>query len=89
VQHLDEVPRDRFALTVLVGGEVELVGLPDELLQLRDLGALLLGYDVQRLEVVVGVDSETRPRLVLVGLGPPRNPAMVRAFAGDSTMTSL
>ena len=64
-QHLEEVPGDRLALTILVGCEIELVGRLQELLEPRDLGLLLLGHDVQRLEVVLDVDAQPGPRFAL------------------------
>ena len=66
-QDLEQVPGDGLALAVLVGGQVDLAGLLDQLLQLGHLG-LLLGRDhVERLEAVVHVDAQAAPRLVLVG----------------------
>lgn len=58
LQDLQEVPRDGFALAVLIGGEEELVGVLQQVLELLDLG-LLVGVDhVDRLEVVFYVDAE-------------------------------
>jgi len=57
LQHLEQVPRDRFALAILVSREQELVGIREPLSQLGDR-ALLAGVDdVERLELVVDVDS--------------------------------
>jgi len=61
-----QVPGDGLALTVLVGGEVELVGLLQRRLQLGDLLLLVGRYDVQRLEAVVDVDPVAGPRQSLV-----------------------
>ena len=66
-QDLEEVPGDRLALAVLVGGEVQLAGVLEQVLELPDLVPLLAGDDVERLEVVVDVDAEAGPRLALVG----------------------
>ncbi len=52
------MPRDGFALAVLIGGEEEFVGLGQQLLQLPDLGLLVGVDDVDRLEVVLDVDTE-------------------------------
>ncbi len=60
-----EVPADRFALAVLVGREVEHVGVLERVLELLDLLLLLGRDDVERLEVVVDVDAQARPRLLL------------------------
>ena len=68
-EDLLEVPGDGLALAVLVRGEVELVGLLQELLQALDLVLLVGGDDVERLEVVLGVDAQAGPLLLLVGLG--------------------
>ncbi len=81
VQRLEEVPRDGLALAVLIGGEIQLGGVLQQPLQpLHDV-LLLGGDDVERLEVVVDVDAETRPRLTLVGRrhlgGVPRQVADV------------
>ena len=61
--------RDRFALAVLVGGEVDLARVLQQRLEFADLLLLRLRDHVQRLEVVVDVDAVTRPLLGLVGLG--------------------
>ena len=61
-EHLDEVPGDRLALAVLVGGEQELVGG----LQRRPSGGRTLEGsvdDVDGLEVVGGVDADGAPDL--------------------------
>ena len=63
LERLEQVPGDRLALAVGVGGEVELVGVLEQALELGDLGLLVRADDVERLEVVVDVDAEPRPRL--------------------------
>ena len=65
VEHLVQVPCDGLALAVLVRGQVELVGAGQQVLELLDLLLLRGVDDVQRLEVVVDVDTETGPRLLL------------------------
>ena len=62
---VEEVPGDRLALAVLIGGEVEGVGVLDQLLQLGDVALLVARHDVVGLEPVVDVDREPAPRLVL------------------------
>ena len=62
---VEEVPGDRLALAVLVGGEEELVGVLEQVLELADLGLLPLGHDVVGLEAVLDVDRQPAPRLVL------------------------
>src|SRR5262249_52348807 len=47
-------------------GEVDLVDLPGQLRQLRDLGLAVRTHHIQRVEAVVDVDAQTRPRLTLV-----------------------
>ena len=80
-EHLGEVPRDRLALAVLVGGEVQLVGALQQLLEVGHHRLLRRGDHVERLEAVVDVDPEARPRLALVGgrdlVGPARQVADV------------
>ena len=60
------MPRDGFALAILIGGEIDLVNRLHEVLQLLDLLPAIGRHDVQRLEVIVDVDAESRPRLRLV-----------------------
>ena len=62
---VEEVPGDGLALAVLIGGEVEGVGVLDQLLQLGDVALLVARHDVVGLEPVVDVDREPAPRLVL------------------------
>ncbi len=65
LQHLDEVPRDRLALTIFVRREQELVRFGEPLLQARD-HVLLVGIDdVEGLEVFLRVHAEPRPRHLL------------------------
>lgn len=53
-----EMPRDGFALAVLIGGEEEFVGVGQQLFELSDLGLLVGVDDVDRLEVVFDVHTE-------------------------------
>ena len=69
VQDLEQVPRDGLSLTILIRREIELVGILQQLLQMADVVLLLGADDVERLEVVLGVDTESRPRFALVLLG--------------------
>ncbi len=66
LQHLEQMPGDRLALAVFVRREQELVGDLEQLLQLGDLLPLVGVDDVEGLEVVVDVDAEARPALLLV-----------------------
>lgn len=52
------MPRDGFALAVLIGGEEEFVGLGQQLLELPDLGLLVGVDDIDGLEVVFDVHPE-------------------------------
>jgi hypothetical protein len=63
------MPGDRLAFAVFIGREQELVGGGEELLQLADLLPLVRVDDVERLEVVLDVDAEAGPCLLLVLLG--------------------
>ena len=67
LENLDEVPRDGLAFAVFVCREQELVGVPQLRLQVADDRFLLRIHDVERLEVVVDVDAEARPGLLLLG----------------------
>ncbi len=66
LQLVEQVPGDGLALAVLIRREHELVGVLEQLLELGDLRLLVGGHDVDRLEGVVDVDPEARPRLALV-----------------------
>src|SRR5207248_352700 len=69
-EHLQEVPGDGLALPILIGGEIDLVGVLEKRLELGDLRLLLRRDDVERLEVVVDIDAPPLgPGLVLVGGG--------------------
>ena len=72
VEDLLEVPGDGLALAVLVGGEVELVDFLQRGLQLRDDLLAVARDDVDRLEVVVDVDAQSRPLLALDRRGDVR-----------------
>ena len=65
LEHLEQVPRDGLALAVLIGGEVELVGVLEQPLELGDLLLLVRVDDVVRLEAVVDVDGELAERALL------------------------
>ena len=65
LQLVEEVPGDRLTLAVLIGGEVELVGVLEQALELGDVRLLVPGHDVVGLEAVVDVDRQPPPRLVL------------------------
>ena len=58
LEHLEQVPRDRLALAVFVGREIELARALQRGLQLRHHLLLVVGDDVDRREVVVDVDTE-------------------------------
>ena len=61
VEHLEQMPRDGLTLAILIGREIELVGLLQERLEVLDLVLLVGRHHVERLEMVLGVDAETRP----------------------------
>ena len=69
VQHLEQVPRDGFALAILICCEVELVAFLEKRLELLDLIFLVGRDNVERLEVVVDVDAHAAPLFALVGSG--------------------
>ena len=68
LQHLEQMPGDRFALAVFVCCEQELVRVLQELLQLADPFLLVRVDDVERPELVLDVHAEPRPLLLLVFL---------------------
>ena len=63
------MPRDALALTVIVGGQNQFVGVGSQPLELGDVLFLVGRHHVQCPEVVLDVQSQPRPRLVLVLLG--------------------
>ena len=63
---VEQVPGDCLSLTVTIGGEVELVGLLEQPLELSNRRLLLRGHDVDRCELVIDVHTGARPRLPLV-----------------------
>ena len=69
VQHLEQVPGDRLALAVLVGGQVKLVGVGEEALEGPNLVPFVGMDDVEGFEVVVDVDAQVGPALPFVSLG--------------------
>ena len=69
LERLGQVPGDRLALAVLIRCEVDLAGVLEQRLELGDLFAAVRRDDVDRLEVVVHVDAEVGPRLLLQRLG--------------------
>ena len=66
LQRVDQVPGDGLALAVLICREVDLAGVLHQLLEPADLLPAVGADDVERLEGVVDVDAEPRPRLALV-----------------------
>ena len=68
VEHLEQVPGNGLALTILIGGEEQLVGVTHQTFEFGHLLFLLGGHHVHRFEPVEHVDAVTGPRFVLVGL---------------------
>ena len=73
LERLHQVPGDRLALAVLIGGQVDLVGVLDQRPELADLLLAVRADHVERLEVVVGVDARAAPTAC-----PCRRPARRR-----------
>jgi hypothetical protein len=65
LQHLQQVPGDRLALAVLIGGEEEFVRVLQRPFELADLFLLVGIDDVVGLETVVDVDRELAERSLL------------------------
>ena len=57
-EHLSEMPGYGLTLAVFIGSEPDLLGLLGELLELLDLSLLLVGDDVDRVEIVLDIDAE-------------------------------
>lgn len=66
LQRLQQVPGDGLALAVTVGGQIELVDILEQPLELGYRALLLRADDVERFEVVLDVDAQARPRLGFV-----------------------
>ena len=80
-----EVPGDRLALAVLVGGEEELGGVLEQPLELGHVRLLVAGDHVVGREVVVDVDAEPGPLLALDPPGRRRRPAAGRGCGRSRT----
>ena len=65
LEGFQQVPGDGLALAVTIRGQIELVDVLEQPLQLADRALLLWADDVERLEVGVDVDSKSCPRLRL------------------------
>lgn len=65
LEHLCQVPADRLAFAIRVGREQQFGRVLHRGLEMRDLLLLVVGDDVVRLEVVVDVDAEAAPLLLL------------------------
>ena len=65
LEHLRQVPADRFTLAVGVGGQQQLRGILHRSLQVRDLLLLVVRDDVVGREVAVDVHAEAPPLLLL------------------------
>ena len=76
LQGLRQVPGDRLALAVLIGGQVDLVGVLDQRLELGHLLLAVRADHVQRLEVVRRCRRPAGPTA-----GPCRRPARRRRCA--------
>ena len=88
-EDLQKVPSDRLTLAVLVGREVQLTCVLQQRAQLRDLGFLFGGDDVEGLETVVDVDAEARPALRLVSGGHFRGRARQVADMTDRRLDDV
>ena len=89
LQHLAEVPTDGLSLAVFVRRQIEVLGVLQQVLELADLLALLAGNDVDRLEVVVDVDAQVGPVLLLVLLGDFLGPLRQVADVADAGLDGV
>ena len=64
VQDLEQMPSNGLPFAILIGGEIELVGVLEEPLQAADMAFLVGVNQVEGLEVVLDVDSQDLPFLV-------------------------
>ncbi len=64
-----QMPGNSFALTVPIRGQIQLVHVFEQAPELADGAPFLRADDVERFEVGVDVDPESRPRLRLVLCG--------------------
>src|SRR5262245_35981898 len=65
LEKLDQVPGNRLTLAVLVGGKQEFVRIRQNLFELAHFFLLVRRHDVKRLEIVIHIDPEPGPRLLL------------------------
>ena len=63
VEGLEQVPGNRLAFSILVCGQIELAGVLEQRLEFLYLSLLVFGDDIERLEVIFGVDAEPGPWL--------------------------
>ena len=64
-QRLEQVPGDRFPLAVLVRRQQEFPCILKLLFQYIDPFLTVLGLDIDRLEIVLGIDAQACPRFTL------------------------
>ena len=79
------MPGDRLALAVLIGREIQLVGVCEQRLELADLLALVATDHVERLETVIDVDAETRPTVLTCRPSGLPRPGLAGRGCGRST----
>ncbi len=65
LEHLVQMPRDRFPFAVFVRRQIEVFGLLDRILQFADLLLFLRWNDVHRLKPLVGIHPQIGPRFRL------------------------
>ena len=65
LKHLQQMPADRLSLAVLIGRQQHMVSRLQLLAQTRHMRPVLARHDVVRLEAVVDIHREVRPRLAL------------------------
>ena len=63
------MPADGFSLAVFIGRQIKVVRAFESVFEFPDLFFLVVRHDVKWREVLVRVDAEIRPRLLLELLG--------------------
>ena len=89
IEHLNEMPCDRLALSIFISRQIQLVAVLDQLLQKPNVRPLVGVLHIQRFEPVINIDPGARPRLVLVGLRHLRGIARKVANVTDRRLNGV
>ena len=89
LEHLLEMPGDRFPLPVFVGRQIEHARLGEKLLQLLHLQLLAGRNDIERLKTPIDVDPRHRSKACFQTLGIRRNLLVAGGQITDMTDARL